>query len=98
MSLSLINFFSFICYLLPSFFLFLDCGPQGWSVLVYAAQAEIGYWKEAWRNLNKLKSSVYLEAGGNGHSRSNSLWYISTRPDYTPTLSRSFAPSPTPAI
>ena len=75
-----------------------DCGPQGWSVLVYAAQAEIGSWKEAWRNLNKLNLSVYSEAGGNGHSRSNSLWYISTRPDYQSTGSRSFSPSSLPAI
>jgi hypothetical protein len=65
---------------------------------VYAAQAEIGSWREAWRNLNKLNQSVYFEAGGNGHSRSNSLWYISTRPNYNRTASRSFSPSPTPAL
>lgn len=65
---------------------------------MYAAQAEIGSWREAWRNLNKLNQSVYTEAGGNGHSRSNSLWYISTRPDYNRTSSRSFSPSPTPAL
>ena len=65
---------------------------------MFAAQAEIGSWREAWRNLNKLKPSVYTEAGGNGHSRTNSLWYISTRPDYKPTGSRSHAPSPTPAV
>lgn len=75
-----------------------DCGPQGWSVLVFAAQAEIGSWREAWRNLNKLNMSVYSEAGGNGHSRSNSLWYISTRPDYQANSSRSFSPSSLPAI
>lgn len=67
-------------------------------MLAYAARAEIGGWKEAWKNLNKLSKTVYTEAGGNGHSRANSLWYISTRPGYNPTQARSFAPSPTPAL
>ena len=61
-----------------------NCGPQGWSVLVYAAQAEIGLWQQAWSNLQALNDTVFEEAGGNGHSRTNSLWYIATRPDYTP--------------
>ena len=67
-------------------------------MLVYAAQAEIGQWREAWKNLNKLHLSVYTEAGGNGHSKSNSLWYVSTRPDYKTTGTRTVPPSPTPAL
>jgi hypothetical protein len=63
-----------------------DCVNQGWSVLVFAAQAEIGSWREAWKNTNKLNESVFYESGGNGNSRANSLWYISTRPDYKVTL------------
>jgi endo-1,3(4)-beta-glucanase len=45
------------------------CGAQGWSILVYAAQAEIGEWEKAWRNLDKLEDLVYETPGGNGHSR-----------------------------
>jgi endoglucanase Acf2 len=60
-----------------------DCVSQGWSILVYAGQAEIGDWQGAWRNMLKLNESVFTAAGGNGHSRTNSLWYVSTRPDYT---------------
>lgn len=54
---------------------------QGWSVLVYASMASIGEWRTAWKGLQSLNDSVFLEAGGNGHSLSNSLWYVSTRPD-----------------
>jgi endoglucanase Acf2 len=73
-----------------------DCVSQGWSILVYAGQAEIGDWQNAWRNMNQLNESVFFEAGKNGHSRTNSLWYVSTRPDYTrtqPTLSLTKLPA-----
>jgi len=65
------------------------CKNEGWSILVYANMAEIGQWKEAWALLDELPPSVYDSAGGNGHSRSNSLWYIATRPPYTPILTQS---------
>jgi len=39
---------------------------QGWSVLVYAAQAVIGQWRKAWHNLQALPDAVYESAGGNG--------------------------------
>jgi hypothetical protein len=45
------------------------CGAQGWSILVYAAQAEIGEWEKAWKNLDKLDELIYDAPGGNGHSR-----------------------------
>ena len=35
--------------------------------------------------MQDLPDSVFEEAGGNGHTRTNSLWYIATRPEYTPT-------------
>ena len=43
--------------------------------------ATIGKWEEAKRGLLSLNASVFLNAGGNGHSLSNSLWYVATRPD-----------------
>ena len=63
-----------------------DCVNQGWSLLVFAGQAEIGDWRNAWQNVKAVNESVFYEAGGNGHSRTNSLWYVSTRPDYKKTL------------
>jgi endoglucanase Acf2 len=56
------------------------CESEGWSVLVITSQATIGEWKAAWKALNSLNSDVFDGAGGNGHSRSNTLWYIATRP------------------
>lgn len=65
---------------------FSDCVNQGWSLLVFAAQAEIGDWQGAWSRMQAVNESVFYEAGGNGHSRTNSLWYVSTRPDYKSSL------------
>ena len=55
------------------------CEAQGWSVLVYASEASLCNWKYAWDGVAKLPDSVFLEAGGDGHSRSNTLWWIATR-------------------
>lgn len=57
------------------------CESDGWSVLVLACQATVGQWREAWKGLSRLAPSVFDAAGGNGHSLSNSLWWIATRPD-----------------
>ena len=57
-----------------------DCQAQGWSVLVYAMQATLGQWKQARAGVLQLDAAVFEGAGGNGHSLSNSLWYIATRP------------------
>lgn len=57
------------------------CEDDGWSVLVLTSMATAGDWREAWRKTNLLADSVFDAAGGNGHSRSNTLWYIATRPD-----------------
>ena len=54
---------------------------------MFAGQAEIGDWRGAWKRMQMVNESVFYEAGGNGHSRTNSLWYVSTRPDYKKTLS-----------
>jgi len=56
------------------------CISEGWSVQVYAILATIGRVQEAVENTLNLPSSVYEHAGGNGHSKSNTLWYIASRP------------------
>jgi endo-1,3(4)-beta-glucanase len=57
------------------------CKSEGWSVLVEACRSTAGDWKLAWKNIMKLPDSVYISAGGNGHSKTNTLWFIATRPD-----------------
>ena len=56
-----------------------NCQKQGWSILVNMCQATIGKWQYAWKSILELPPEVYDSAGGNGHSKSNSLWFISTR-------------------
>jgi hypothetical protein len=58
----------------------LGCKSDGWSILIFACMATIGQWKEAWSNVESISDDVYSTAGGNGHSKTNTLWYISTRP------------------
>lgn len=58
-----------------------SCMTEGWSILIYCCQATIGDWRSAWSNVERLPDSVYESAGGNGHSKSNTLWWIATRPD-----------------
>jgi hypothetical protein len=42
--------------------------------------ATIGKWKEAWKGVMTLdRSTFYDTAGANGHSQTNTLWYIATR-------------------
>jgi len=40
--------------------------------------ARFGQYKDGWKGINKLNDSVFYTAGGNGHSRLNSLWLIAT--------------------
>jgi hypothetical protein len=56
------------------------CVSSGWSVQLFAILATIGHPQEAVQQTLQLSPSVYEGAGGNGHSKSNTLWYISTRP------------------
>jgi endoglucanase Acf2 len=56
------------------------CISEGWSVQINAILATIGRVQEAVEATVNLPSSVFDHAGGNGHSKSNSLWYIATRP------------------
>mmetsp|Transcript_223 Transcript_223/g.544 ORF Transcript_223/g.544 Transcript_223/m.544 type:complete len:1015 (+) Transcript_223:213-3257(+) len=56
------------------------CVSEGWSVQVYAILATIGRVQEAIEKILKIPLTAYESAGGNGHSKSNTLWYLSTRP------------------
>jgi endo-1,3(4)-beta-glucanase len=56
------------------------CVKEGWSIQVNAILATIGRVEEAVENILGVPSTAYEFAGGNGHSKSNTLWYITTRP------------------
>jgi Glycosyl hydrolase family 81 C-terminal domain len=60
---------------------FNDCRDEGWSVLVLAMLATVGSRDEAIKKALELPSSVFESAGGNGHSLTNTIWYLSTRPN-----------------
>jgi endo-1,3(4)-beta-glucanase len=55
------------------------CAEQGWSISIAACKAELGEWQDAKREVLALTPDVFESAGGNGHSLSNTLWYIATR-------------------
>lgn len=59
----------------------LVCMREGWSVVIYTSMATTGRWKEAWKATMALSPAVFDSAGANGHSLTNTLWYIATRPD-----------------
>jgi len=56
------------------------CVSEGWSIQVNAILATIGRVPEAVEGILSVPSTAYEHAGGNGHSKSNTLWYVSTRP------------------
>lgn len=57
-----------------------QCSESGWAVLQLATLATVGYAHEAAARMKELPDEGYSNAGGNGHSKSNTLWYIATRP------------------
>lgn len=57
------------------------CTNDGWSVLQFYMLAVVGHRTAALKLANNLPLEVYTTAGGNGHSKTNTLWFISTRPD-----------------
>jgi hypothetical protein len=65
------------CYLSP------NCPPSGWGILRLAVLATIGYPEVALPQVLDLPRDAFLQAGGNGQSRTNTLWYIATRPEVT---------------
>lgn len=56
------------------------CVKEGWSVMLYCVLAELGHQEAARKMALSLPEDVFESAGGNGHSLTNTLWYISTRP------------------
>eukprot|EP00529_Nitzschia_sp_RCC80_P006369 CAMPEP_0113451066 /NCGR_PEP_ID=MMETSP0014_2-20120614/6150_1 /TAXON_ID=2857 /ORGANISM="Nitzschia sp." /LENGTH=1504 /DNA_ID=CAMNT_0000342417 /DNA_START=487 /DNA_END=5002 /DNA_ORIENTATION=- /assembly_acc=CAM_ASM_000159 len=56
------------------------CVSEGWSVQIFALLAILGKIDEAIELTKSLNPSVYVGPGGNGHSKSNTIWYIATRP------------------
>lgn len=59
--------------------LLIGCMSEGWSILIYTTMATVGKWEKAWAGAANVSDEVFDHAGGNGHSRSNTLWYIATR-------------------
>jgi endoglucanase Acf2 len=58
-----------------------DCAENGWSIFQLSTLATVGQPQIAFeRAQTTLASQVFETAGGNGHSLSNTLWYIATRP------------------
>lgn len=57
-----------------------NCHDEGWSVQVLSALATAGHPKLATQKALKLTAESFDTAGGNGHSMTNTLWYIATRP------------------
>eukprot|EP00934_Nitzschia_sp_Nitz4_P007844 Nitzschia sp. Nitz4//scaffold27_size158506//61224//64947//NITZ4_002597-RA/size158506-processed-gene-0.15-mRNA-1//1//CDS//3329545479//7834//frame0 len=57
-----------------------QCSESGWAILQLATLATVGYPDEAVSRMKELPDEGYENAGGNGHSKSNTLWYIATRP------------------
>jgi len=57
-----------------------NCINEGWAVLLYCVLAELGHPKMAMQKALDMPEDAFVSAGGNGHSLTNTLWYISTRP------------------
>jgi hypothetical protein len=60
------------------------CEKQGWSILQLATLASVGHINLAMERALKISPGVFDTAGGNGHSLSNTLWYMATRPTVKP--------------
>eukprot|EP00536_Pseudo-nitzschia_multiseries_P014448 jgi/Psemu1/214718/e_gw1.705.41.1 len=56
-----------------------ECTESGWSILQLATLATVGYAAEAVRKVKELPDQSFVNAGGNGESRSNIIWFITTR-------------------
>lgn len=56
------------------------CMDSGWSVMLVALLATAGQPQHAMEKALEMPDKVFDDAAGDGHSLSNTLWYISTRP------------------
>jgi hypothetical protein len=50
-----------------------QCTDAGWVILQLAVLATVGYPDEAAKRAGMLPDDAFTNAGGNGHSRSNTL-------------------------
>ena len=57
------------------------CVKNGWSVMLSGLKATIGDRKGALKDVLDIPISVFESEGGNGHTRSNLVWFVATRPD-----------------
>lgn len=57
-----------------------DCAATGWSVQILGSLAAVGHPKVAVKKALELPKHAFTSAGGDGHSLTNTLWYIATRP------------------
>ena len=57
------------------------CVKNGWSVMLCGLKATIGDRDGAVKDVLDIPVQVFKSEGGDGHTRSNLLWYVSTRPD-----------------
>ena len=71
------------------------CDAEGWGVLQNAMLATVGHPHDAVKYAATLPEEAYESAGGNGHSRTNTIWYYASRPKVKP-LKLGPVPSPTP--
>lgn len=53
---------------------------EGWAILLYAVLATLGHPDMAMEKTLALPENAFTSAGGSGHSLTNTLWYIATRP------------------
>lgn len=57
------------------------CVDNGWTVVLSGLRATIGERKEALEDALSIPEDVFSSDGACGHSLSNTLWYIATRPN-----------------
>jgi len=57
------------------------CEDDGWSIIECGLYATAGYRKEALEQAQNIPDGAFNSLGGNGQSLTNTIWYISTRPE-----------------
>lgn len=55
------------------------CDANGWSIVTAALLAEKGHVDDALEMASLIPKSVFKSQGGDGHSLTNTLWFIATR-------------------
>ena len=60
------------------------CTESGWGVGVHAILATTGHQRMALNQTEAMPSGAFGGPAGDGHSLTNSIWYMSTRPEVKP--------------